>query len=58
MTNRDHGQFALPPAHLGEVHDDICLALDAISVYRPTERNLAEAASYLRHALRLIGGAA
>lgn len=57
MTNHNQGHFALPPARHDELHDDIALALDAISG-RPSERNLAEAASYLRHALRLIGGAA
>ena len=36
------------------MHDDITLALDAISEHRPSDRNLAEAASYLRHALRLV----
>ncbi len=54
MTNHSQGHFALSPARHDELHDDIALALDAISG-RPSERNLAEAASYLRHALRLIG---
>lgn len=57
MTKPDHGAFALPPARRDELHDDIALALDAISAH-PSTRNLVEAASYLRHALRLIGGAA
>lgn len=48
----------LPVVHRDELHDDIVLALDAISAHRPSARNIAEAASYLRHALRLIGGAA
>ncbi|GAB1364680.1 hypothetical protein MASR1M32_39160 [Rhodobacter sp.] len=58
MTKQDHGQFALPPARHDELHDDIALALDAISGLRPSQRNIAEATSYLRHAMRLIGGAA
>lgn len=58
MTKHDMGQFALPPVRRDQLHDDIALALDAISTPRPSDRNIAEAASYLRHALRLIGGAA
>lgn len=49
---------ALPPVRRDQLHDDISLALDAISNPRPDDRSLAEARSYLRHALRLIGGVA
>ncbi len=58
MTNLETGLLALPSAQRDELHDDIALALDAISAYRPSEHNLAEAANYLRHALRTIGGEA
>lgn len=58
MTKHDMRQFSLPPVRRDELHDDIALALDAISGPRPSARNLAEAASYLRHALRLIVGEA
>ena len=47
----------MPSARLDDLHDNIALALDALG-HRPTERNLAEARSYLRTGLRLIGGAA
>jgi hypothetical protein len=57
MTKHDMGQFALPPVRRNQLHDDIALALDAISAPRPSDRNISEAATYLRHALRLIGGA-
>ncbi|EPX85391.1 hypothetical protein [Salipiger mucosus] len=40
------------------LHDSIALALDAISVPGCSHRNLAEARTYLRDALRQIGGAA
>lgn len=58
MTKHDMGQFLLPPVRRDQLHDDIALALDAISD-NPTPQNLAEARSYLRHALRLVkfGGA-
>lgn len=56
MTKHDMGPFALPPIRRDELHDDIALALDAISIPRPSDRNLAEAASYLRHALRIVVG--
>mgnify|MGYP001766494930 CR=1 FL=1 len=57
MTKHDQGHFTLPLARHDQLHDNIALALDAIS-NDPSERNLAEACSYLRRALRLIGGAA
>lgn len=57
MTKHHHGQFALPPAKADDLHDCIALSLDAFGS-NPSERNLAEARSYLRRALRLIGGAA
>ena len=58
LTKHDIEQFSLPPVRRDELHDDIALALDSITGPRPSARNLAEAASYLRHALRLIGGEA
>ena len=54
MTKHDMGQFLLPPVRRDQLHDDITLALDAISEHRPSDRNLAEAASYLRQARRLV----
>ena len=44
----------LPPSRLDDLHDSITLALDALG-HRPSERNLAEARSYLRTGLRLMG---
>lgn len=41
----------------GALHDNIALALDAICAPRLSERNLSEARTYLRDALRQIGGA-
>lgn len=41
-----------------DIHDNISLALDAISAPRLSERNLSEARTYLRDALQQIGGAA
>lgn len=40
------------------LHDEVALALDAISGPQLSELNLTEARTYLRTALRLIGGAA
>ena len=54
MTKHDMGQFLLPPVRRDQLHDDITLALDAISALQPGAREIAEAASYLRHALRLV----
>ena len=54
MTKHDMGQFHLPPVRRDQLHDDVTLALDAITEPAPSPRDLAEAASYLRHALRLI----
>ncbi|MBJ2153807.1 hypothetical protein [Paracoccus sp. IB05] len=54
MTKHDMGQFHLPPVRRDQLHDDIALALDAITAPQPGAREIAEAASYLRHALRLI----
>ena len=54
MTKHDMGQFNLPPVRRDQLHDDITLALDAITAPQPGAREIAEAASYLRHALRLV----
>ncbi|SEB56311.1 hypothetical protein [Rhodobacter sp. 24-YEA-8] len=54
MTKHDMGQFHLPPVRHDQLHDDVALALDAITAPQPSARELAEAASYLRHALHLI----
>ena len=47
-----------PQRKLDELHDYITLALDAVSCPAPSHQNLAEARTYLRDALRQIGGAA
>jgi hypothetical protein len=50
--------ISLPAETLIEIYDSFALALDAITAPRLTERNLSEARTYLRDALRQIGGAA
>lgn len=54
MTKHDMGQIHLPLVRRNQLHDDVALALDAITATAPGPQELAEAASYLRHALRLI----
>ena len=46
--------YRAAPVRRDQLHDDIALALDAITAPQPGPRETAEAASYLRHALRLI----
>ncbi len=48
------GQFHLPPARRDPLYDQVALALDAITAPAPGPGEIAEAVSYLRHALRLI----
>ncbi len=49
--------IALPTCTLHELHDNIALALDAVSVPSPCQRTISEARGYLSDALRQIGGA-
>lgn len=58
MTQHNPSAFTLPPVKRDELHDDIALALDALSCQAPLSMNIVEARGYLRHALRVIGGAA
>ncbi|MCA0943393.1 hypothetical protein LCM08_00550 [Salipiger pacificus] len=50
--------IGLPAETLPELHDSICLALDAIAGPELCQRTLLEARGYLRDALNHIGGAA
>lgn len=58
MTHHNMQQFTLPPVKRDELHDDLTLALDALDVIEPTAQTMREAASYLRHALCIVRGAA
>lgn len=52
MKQTEKGCIA--PVHLDDLHDDIALALDSLDLRYVTTRNIAEAKSYLRAALRRL----